>query len=353
MSKRNRFRRTLWRTVKKHIRQPMTHTRQSLRNVSERTVAWRRGILHEMVNHIYDAGYKPERVQNLRTKHLDAVFEAWKRNDNQHNTIQTKLSVIRFLAEILDRPDLIRHINCFAEEESREYRKAVIETGKPRENKAWMSSTEAVVNVLNRIIAKDSLVALQLALQHAFGLRVREAFRLRPAESYQAGCRLELTRGTKGGRPRTVPVETEEQRKLLEHALEVAKLNGGSMMPRDFSEISWRHHYYSVLRNCGFTQRDLGITSHGLRHDYAQKLYQKVSGQDAPVISGTTYVDGEVGRADLVARLEVAEALGHGRYDITRHYLDQIIELDIQRHVGMRRKRGSAWQRQVHVRQST
>jgi len=349
MSKRNRFRSSLWKTVHDSISQPMNYkTRKSHKRVSARTIKARWATLQKMVDIIYDAGFKPERAKNLGIKHLDAVFERWEQEELKHCTVQTYLSVYRFLAADLRRPDLMQHIDEYAKQKTEEHRKALAQHGKPREKRAWSIQDERVATALLRIIEKDSLVALQLTLQHAFGLRVRESFRLRPAESYQ-GCRLELTRGTKGGRPRTVPIETEEQRKLLEHALEVAKLNGGSMMPRDFSEISWRHHYYSVLRNCGFTQRDLGITSHGLRHDYAQRMYRKVSGLEAPVNAGTRYTDGKSGRADLVARLEVAEALGHGRYDITRHYLDQIIELDKPRHVGMRRKRNSAWQSRTRV----
>ena len=344
MSKINRLRNSLFRTVKSTIHKPISGTRHTLNRVSERTVSYRWATLKKMLEYIHAAGYKIEKIQNLRPKHLDAVFAAWERKEHSHSTIQTELSVLRYLAEVINRPDLKQHIDEYAERKIKEHRKALAHYGKPREKRAWSIQDERVATALLRIIEKDSLVALQLTLQHAFGLRVRESFRLRPAESYHAGSRLELTRGTKGGRPRTVPVETEEQRKLLEHALEVAELIGGSMMPREYSETSWRHHYYCVLRDCGFTRQDLGITSHGLRHDYAQRMYKKVSGMEAPVNSGTRYTDGETGQADLVARLEVAEALGHGRYDITRHYLDQIIELDTPRHVGMRRKRGSAWQ---------
>jgi len=349
MSKKNRLRSSLWRSVRSTIHRPINNTRHTQNRVSDRTISYRWTTLKKMVEHIYEAGFKPEKVQNLRIKHLDAVFAAWEREEHQHSTLQTELSVLRYLVSTINRPDLLKHIDEYAERKTKEHRKALARYGKPREKRAWSIQDERVAATLLRIIEKDSLVALQLALQHAFGLRVRESFRLRPAESYQAGSRLELSRGTKGGRPRTVPVETKEQRKLLEHALEVAELNGGSMMPKEYSETSWRHHYYRVLRDCGFTRQDLGITSHGLRHDYAQRMYKKVSGLEAPVNAGTRYTDGEAGTADLVARLEVAEVLGHGRYDITRHYLDQIIELDTPRHLGMRRKRGSAWQNRARA----
>jgi integrase len=71
-----------------------------------------------------------------------------------------------------------------------------------------------------------------------------------------------------------------------------------------------------VVRSCGITRRD-GITSHGLRHEYANTRYQELTGADSPVRGG-----GGVERGiDQAARHVVAEELGHSRESVTTHYL--------------------------------
>ena len=60
-------------------------------------------------------------------------------------------------------------------------------------------------------------VAMALQLQAAFGLRAKEAYMLRPHLADQ-GSILAISRGAKNGRPRTVRIETEFQRKTLDQA---------------------------------------------------------------------------------------------------------------------------------------
>lgn len=78
----------------------------------------------------------------------------------------------------------------------------------------------------------------------------------------------------------------------------------------------WKNHYYQVVRSCGITRRD-GITSHGLRHQYANERYRELTGADSPVRGGAP-VDRDT---DQGARQVVAEELGHSRAAVTTHYL--------------------------------
>jgi integrase len=70
------------------------------------------------------------------------------------------------------------------------------------------------------------------------------------------------------------------------------------------------------LKTCGISRKD-GITSHGLRHGYANDRYQQLTGEASPVRGGQM-PDRDTDRA---ARLEVAEELGHSRESVTTHYL--------------------------------
>lgn len=65
---------------------------------------------------------------------------------------------------------------------------------------------------------KDEHVRMSLRLQQAFGLRREEAIKICPRWA-DRGDHLQLKDSwTKGGRERTVPIRTREQRALLEEA---------------------------------------------------------------------------------------------------------------------------------------
>jgi integrase len=81
------------------------------------------------------------------------------------------------------------------------------------------------------------------------------------------------------------------------------------------------HRFYNVLRMCGVTRGGLGVTAHGLRHEYANDLYESVAGVRAPLRGGApadAQTDGE-------ARMRVVHDLGHGRKSISSAYLGGLI----------------------------
>ena len=67
------------------------------------------------------------------------------------------------------------------------------------------------------------------------------------------------------------------------------------------------------------THKVLGVTPHGLRHEYAGDRYEALAGVAAPVRGGTATDPA----TDTRARLAVAEELGHSRAQIASAYLGQ------------------------------
>lgn len=77
-----------------------------------------------------------------------------------------------------------------------------------------------------------------------------------------------------------------------------------------------RHLRY-VMERFGVTKAMLGVTPHGLRHQYAGDEYRALTGEAPPVSGG-----GAVARdLDTAARLAIAGRLGHGRVEISNVYL--------------------------------
>jgi integrase len=120
---------------------------------------------------------------------------------------------------------------------------------------------------------------------------------------------------TKGGRARTVPIRTDEQRQLLEDVKNLAR--GGALIPPDRNYVEQLHRYERQLRNAGLTKL------HGLRHAYAQQRYEELTGWKAPVAGGPAAKSlHEAQRAlDRGARETISRELGHERISISAVYL--------------------------------
>ena len=110
-----------------------------------------------------------------------------------------------------------------------------------------------------------------------------------------------------------VPIDTVEKRALIEKAkgFTANKMSSTSDPSLHLNQV--KNRYYAVMRSCGITKSKAGITSHGLRHGFANDRYAKLAGRNSPVRGGK----GD----DKVARFVVAEELGHSRESITTHYL--------------------------------
>ena len=162
---------------------------------------------------------------------------------------------------------------------------------------------------------KDEHVRMSLRLQQAFGLRREEAIKIQPRWA-DRGKHLHLKASwTKGGRERTVPIRTTEQRAVLEQAKQLAGL--GALSPRGRKYIQQLRIYERHTANAGLSKM------HGLRHAYAQQRYRELTGWPSPHAGGPSKVKLSEAqrRSDQHARLAISKELGHVREQITAVYL--------------------------------
>jgi integrase len=119
----------------------------------------------------------------------------------------------------------------------------------------------------------------------------------------------------KGGRERSVPITTTEQRALLQLAHRLA--GAGSLIPAHKTYIQQRHVYDGQCKAVGLSHM------HGLRHGYAQERYEVLTGWKAPAAGGSSAKALTVIQRvrDAEARQVVSCELGHERVQITAVYL--------------------------------
>lgn len=266
-------------------------------------------MLYAGFKSLHALGFRMESAMSLRGKHIEALTKDRHARGLSASTLQNSLSIFRTFAEWIGKAGMVRgvehYLGCGMAARS----------SIAREDKSWPGRGVDVAAKIAQVREKDARVALQLQLQLAFGLRAREAMQLRPHIADQ-GTYLSITHGTKGGRDRVEPIRTPEQRALLDLAKTFCATRSSSTSDPQRKLAEWKNHYYHVVRSCGITRKD-GITSHGLRHQYANERYRELTGSDSPVRGGVA-VERETDRA---AREVVAEELGHSREGVTTHYL--------------------------------
>jgi integrase len=276
-----------------HIRYDAKHKKV----ISNATKADRRQILSQTIRDLHNEGYKIEEVRHFGLRHAQALARLWESRDYSASTLQKRFSVLAVFCRWIGKPGMPGDPRELLKEPTRYDR-----VYHARWDKSWEGQGVEVNEVLARVQAKDPVVVLQLRLEYAFGLRTQEAMLLRPHLAEQ-GEWLEVNWGTKGGRPRRVPLETASQRELLEAAKRLVPHRHSSTIPARYTLKAWKHHYYYVLRCCGITRRE-GIVAHGLRHGYANQRYEMLAGQPSPVRGGKS---GQLSReADRKARLGVS-----------------------------------------------
>ena len=268
-----------------------------------------------------ELGYRLDSVSQFAGRHVQALATSWETKGLSPSTIQNNLSIFRTFAVWIGKEGMVQPSVKYVSAPAVVTRSSVADT-----DKSWQAAGVDIGAKLADVAKMDARVAVQLQLQAAFGLRAREAMQLRPYLADQ-GTYLAVNLGTKGGRDRVVPIDNDAKREALAAAKalvgdptdKAARL--ASTIPADSLLSQWKNHYYYVLRECGITRAD-GITSHGLRHGYANDRYEALAGTASPVRGGDTPGQRSEARdVDRAARLELAEELGHSRESVTTHYL--------------------------------
>ena len=253
-----------------------------------------------MANTLHDLGFKGLRARGLKEKHVEALVGEWNRQGLSTGTMANRMAHVRWWAQKVGKPGVVRPSNAAYG--------IVKDSSVAREDKSRPLDREKLAQVT------DPHVRMSLRLQDAFGLRREEAMKFQPRYA-DRGDRIVLKASwCKGGRTRWIPVLTDAQRKVLDEARRL--VGSGSLIPPDRSYRRQLRIYEREVAAAGMARM------HSLRHGYAIRRYEHLTGWKAPVRGGPSRRDlkGEDREADGRARLMISRELGHGRPSVVSIY---------------------------------
>jgi integrase len=296
------------------------------KEVSFKTRQERAQFLRRFFHDLRKAGFKhlPD-PRNLGGRHVTAMLAIWREERLAASTIQTYLSFLRGFAQWIKKPGLVRRLEQygFKPEEYERHEAA-------DRDKSWSARGIEIDAMLKSIDEYDRYVGAAMRLMHALGLRKKEAIMLRPHKCVlpfeatglplhkkKAERYLHVANGSKGGRERFIPLELPERIAAIEHAQTVVPIHDGHMGRPSHSLKQAMRRFDSVMKKFGITKKQLGVTSHGLRHEMLIDQFERLTGELPPVRGGAK-LPAEI---DTAARQEVAELAGHARKRASSAYL--------------------------------
>ncbi|MDE0365436.1 MAG: integrase domain-containing protein [Gammaproteobacteria bacterium] len=254
-----------------------------------------------MANTLHELGFKGLRARSLKEKHVEALIGAWFRQGLSKATMANRMAHLRWWAQKVGKPGVVRPANAAYG--------IVKDSPVAKEDKSQPLDPGKLARI------GDEHVRMSLRLQDAFGLRREESMKFQPRYA-DRGKRLVLKASwCKGGRARWIPVLTDAQRRLLDEARKLA--GSGSLIPAERSYRQQLRIYEREVRKAGMAKM------HSLRHGYAVRRYERLTGWKAPVRGGPArrHLKGEERAVDERARLMIARELGHGRAIISSTYV--------------------------------
>ena len=254
-----------------------------------------------MANQLHEIGFRGMNSHSLKPKHVEALVRHWLGSEVAIGTIKNRMAAFRWWARKVNRQNVVARSNDHYGIPNRVF---VTDSSKAKS----VSATE-----LDKV--RDQHVRISLELQQAFGLRREEAIKFIPTYADQGDHLVLKPSWTKGGKARIVPIRTSEQRELMDRA---HKLVGkGSLIPSSRKYVQQLRMYEGHTLRAGLSKM------HGLRHAYAQRRYEELTGWKSPAAGGppSRTLTRKQRDQDRQARLIISRELGHEREQITSVYL--------------------------------
>lgn len=242
-----------------------------------------RGQISRLCDRI-QSKYGLEKIGNLKAKHLRGVFNDLKSEGKSATTLASYATAARKIAQTIDKKNIFPRTN----------KEMGISRAGERLKPVYVDA-EKMQEITKSLYKEGRWLGLASEMRQAFGLRSKESL-LSNEISDQGEL---IVKGAKGGRPRTVPILTEQQRQVVVKVRQYIVEKGlKSLIPPELSLKKGLKAQANALAKVGASKENQ-TNAHAQRHAYAQKRIE-----------------------DGVSRKGVSEELGHGREDVVSHYVN-------------------------------
>lgn len=268
--------------------------------------------------------------RNLGDRHVRAMVGVWQQEKLVPATIQTYLSFLRGLALWTGKPGFIRKPSFYGL--SREEYERHDASG---EDKSWTAKGIDIDALIEDICKYDPYIGVSMRLIRTMGLRRKEALMFRPwscvvpfedtglpLDKRQADWYAAIVAGSKGKRPRHIPLDSPQRLAAIEQARSLAAHRDAHMGRPGASLKQSMKRFMYVMVKFNITKKALGVTAHGLRHDVLIGKFEELTGQPVPIRGGLKLPKG----IDHPARQAVAELAGHARRRASNAYLGGVLQ---------------------------
>ncbi|MDH3429510.1 MAG: integrase domain-containing protein [Gammaproteobacteria bacterium] len=271
------------------------------RDGSYGTQVQRERVLTLIANQLHALGFTQLHAKSLKPKHVEALARHWPESGVAAGTMKNRMAALRWWATRVNKRSVIARSNDHY--------------GLPRRQYANGANRAKELNEDKLQKVTDPHVRMSLELQRAFGLRREEAIKIRPHLADRGDTLWLKPSWTKGGRAREVPIRSDGQRQVLDRARQLA--GKGSLIPSHKTYVQQLKLYEGQCIRAGLSNM------HGLRHAYAQRRYEELTGFKAPLAGGPkrSALASDERAPDKKARAVISAELGHNREAITVVYL--------------------------------
>ena len=294
-----------------------------VRNSNANKFGTRRRYLKAQERFIKHIGkkFKVQNIKNIKDKHLKSYSKFLKEKECTNQYIKTELSAIRFLHnDIPNTRDILKDSRVF----NKKLGISKSDSDATKIYRAWSKREIEDMKEIAKNLNRNTIIKV-IEVQNSLGLRLDEAITLKSYQVKNALKKGEIDMdNTKGGVPRTIKL-SNEARKILE-SLDLSKRY--CIVSQKYVKKNEIHKFKKSVQNFIYNHREKiqddfreksahnlkegqsgALTSHGLRHTFARREYQKFR---------------QEGYSQVKSREKVSKILGHHRDSITRVYINSL-----------------------------
>jgi integrase len=286
---------------------------------SDRTIQVAVDVMHEFCCRLWRLGFRLETVSQIGGKHIEAVVRDYWACGASPKYFASVYSTLNKFQGWVGKPGLVRNRKVYLPEVDE---KEFICSQVAVKSKSWRENGIDVVEKIKEADVLDVRFGLMLRMIWAFGLRRVEVMQIRPWVDDRVYA-LEVRKGiAKGGRSRNVYIETDHQRDVLDYVKsQINKTEFLGWPSSTFEQgnllLKNKTRFLYLMRKIGISKEISGVTTHGLRAQYAEGMAVK-NGWIPSTLGGTK--NQLPADEEKLIRMQLAENLGHSRITVTSAY---------------------------------